>query len=280
MKREKVLIVLIIGLYVVLIGSVLFINNPDFLKKDNTIEIEEVEEGIFTCETMRVTCEKVISVGGKVIENGTATQTLILPEDADVCVSVGDSFSEGDLIARSDDEEIKAPYSGRVLSFEQNPKRIRTLNYSALYVSTYVNIDSLEGLLNAESIRIHLEQEEFDSEITEVGYQVTNDTVEIKLRLCSNALVGESVNIEFVKDVREEVLSVLDEFVYTTGNKHYVYKYDGEKSEKVFVNIGERFKNNNNDFVEITSGLAEGDMLVLRNSQEFGERLNGVINNE
>lgn len=71
--------------------------------------------------------------------------------------------------------------------------------------------------------------------------------------------VGASADIEVVIDSRESVLAVPTRAVLGHGGQRYTFKWDGNKVQKVDVQLGL----NNYDRAEVISGLAEGDTVVF-----------------
>lgn len=98
----------------------------------------------------------------------------------------------------------------------------------------------------------------------------SSPTVGVKIRL-ENAPVelkpGFTVSIEIVVATKEGVLAVPQEALFQEGNKNYVYRIQAGRLEKAEVKIGI----GNDTHQEVTSGLKEGDQVVLNPSNDLAE---------
>ncbi|SDI02355.1 efflux RND transporter periplasmic adaptor subunit [Desulfosporosinus hippei] len=98
----------------------------------------------------------------------------------------------------------------------------------------------------------------------------SSPTVGVKIRL-ENAPVelkpGFTVSIEIVVATKEGVLAVPQEALFQEGNKNYVYRIQAGRLEKAEVKIGI----GNDTHQEVTSGLKDGDQVVLNPSNDLAE---------
>jgi HlyD family secretion protein len=83
---------------------------------------------------------------------------------------------------------------------------------------------------------------------------------------------GMSTKVEIVTDRLDNVLQVPIQSVVSKGNKHYVYIINRKRKELRPIEIGK----SNNQFIEVTSGLKEGEEILLYTEVEAGKdaRLN------
>ena len=288
MKRKVVLYAVIVLFYVLLIGSVVFINNPKVFekKKSNAVTYEDIETGVFTCDVELCSFEKAISATGMVKASGDNDATLSeisVPNRSTITVKIGDEIKKGDVVAGGNGEEVKAQFDGKVIGIygEGNEEcLIKAINYSSLCISTQIGLDLIPQITSAERITVGIDGNSYDVFIREIGYTVENNAVEVVLSCPRGSFLGDPVHIDFVTDEIDNCLAIPRVFLYTMGKKHYVYKCSGEHIEKTFVEVGENFKLNDEEFIEIRSGLVQGDTVISQNEQEYAQRLNRLINNE
>ena len=288
MRREIVLYIFIALFYLLLIGSVVFINNPQIFenRNENGLTYEELETGILTCDVGLCSFEKSITSTGVikgVDDNKDVISEISISDRNDILVRIGDELKQGDIIAAGDGKDIVAPFDGRIISISDNNNGeclLKVLNYSVLCISTRIGLEVLPQILSAENISVSINDKAYDTNIREIGYLVENSTVEVILNCPKGSFLKDSVHIDFITDERKNVLAIPRIFLYTVGKKYYVYKYYEDQSEKVFVTVGETFSLNGEDYIEIKTGLIQGDTVISQNAQEYAERLNNLINNE
>jgi len=75
----------------------------------------------------------------------------------------------------------------------------------------------------------------------------------------TRVVTGMSVQVEVISQIKKDVLFVPIEAVHEEGGKFFVYRETSTKPENVFVELGI----SNDSFVEIISGLSEGDEVYL-----------------
>lgn len=85
----------------------------------------------------------------------------------------------------------------------------------------------------------------------------------------SRIVSGMSVQVEVISRILHDVLFIPIEAVFEENGKLLVYRKAVTGPEKVFVKIG----SSNNNFVEITEGLSEGDDVYLYRPFQAGSKL-------
>lgn len=107
----------------------------------------------------------------------------------------------------------------------------------------------------------------------------TSRTLKIELSLIEKSPVkaGMFVGIELITSTSPDSLTVPEKTVLSRDEQSFVYRINGDRAEKVVVSIGIK----SGSMVEITSGLSEGDSLVLEGAALLsdGSKVK-VLNNE
>ncbi len=116
-----------------------------------------------------------------------------------------------------------------------------------------------------------------DGTVTSVGKVAVlasdgvSSTIEVRVKpdvLGSAFIQGASVTAEFPLGSREGVLVLPRGAYLTTGNQRYLYVIEGDKAYRRTVSFGEI----KDTWVEVLSGLKEGELVVTSGYQNFIER--------
>lgn len=89
------------------------------------------------------------------------------------------------------------------------------------------------------------------------GESSTVYEVRVAFPLAATYRIGMTADATFVVNERPDVLAIPSLYLKTENGKPYVFRKVGNKKEKLFVTVGLE----GDDLVEITGGLAEGDIL-------------------
>ena len=102
----------------------------------------------------------------------------------------------------------------------------------------------------------------YEAVIDEISTMVDDATglfkIEAQLADAENAATGSTVKLCVTTGKAENVMTIPVDAVYYGGGKAYVYVYEDGKAKKVSIEVGI----NDDDNVEVTGGLSEGDLVV------------------
>jgi HlyD family secretion protein len=196
-----------------------------------------------------------------------------------IYVSEGDSVSTGDkLIRLSDGELFNADFDGEVneISVEErdevstNASLIQIVDFTNLKVSMRVDEYSVTDLYvgQACTVTVTALDAEFDSTITHInrissgGNSTAYYTVTAEFTGTENVLPGMQVTVTIPEEEADDVVILnRDALSFTNGNIAYVLmKNEDGDMEQVAVELGV----DNDNYVEITSGLSEGDTVYVQ----------------
>ncbi len=195
-----------------------------------------------------------------------------------IYVSEGDSVTTGEkLIRLSDGELFKADFDGEVneISVEEgdevsaNTSLIQIVDFTNLKVSMRVDEYSVTDLYvgQACTVTVTALDAEFDSTITHInrissgGNSTAYYTVTAEFTGTENVLPGMQVTVTIPEEEADNVVILnRDALSFTNGNSAYVLmKNEDGDMEQVAVELGV----DNDNYVEITSGLNEGDTVYV-----------------
>ncbi|HAK46405.1 MAG TPA: efflux RND transporter periplasmic adaptor subunit [Spirochaeta sp.] len=104
-------------------------------------------------------------------------------------------------------------------------------------------------------------------------------TLKIELSLSEKAPVkaGMFVGIDLITTTSEDSLTIPEKAMLSRDNQTYVYRINGDRSEKVNVTCGIK----NDGLIEVTTGLKDGDILAIEGATLLsdGSKVN-VLDNE
>ncbi|MDD3213177.1 MAG: HlyD family efflux transporter periplasmic adaptor subunit [Eubacteriales bacterium] len=191
-----------------------------------------------------------------------------------IYVSEGESVALGDKLMRlSDGEVFKADFDGEVneISVEEgdeisaNASLIQIVDFSNLQVSVRVDEYSVTDLAVGEACEISVTalDQTFDSTISHInrissgGNSTAYYTVTAEFSGTENVLPGMQVTVTIPEDEADDVIILnRDALSFTGDNSAFVLmKNEDGDMEQVQVELGV----DNDNYVEITSGLSEGD---------------------
>lgn len=154
---------------------------------------------------------------------------------------------------------------------------IRLLNYDKLYIVAKVSAEKLEALSYDTEVELRIGKERYPSKISEIGYEIIDKAVPVRLDLPVYCLPGTEVKISFVLDVQEAGLYVLKEAVYQDGDAYYAKMLVNGEVVQRELKLGQFFSVEENgntlEYVELLSGASKGDVFVLEQIDSRGEAL-------
>ncbi len=187
---------------------------------------------------------------------------------------IGDILSNGDLLYVYDKEEVKATFDCKIVDvvYTDESVQISLLNYERLFILTSIDFEKL-ALLNYDTktsvfITIQANTRKFDAKIIYLGYEINDRKVDVHIYTNEKLLPGTPVDVAFEIVHETESLYILKNMLMMDGNTYYVeVQENGGERTRRDVEIGDFFNDytdgQNSEFVEIKSGLEEGESLIV-----------------
>jgi HlyD family secretion protein len=160
---------------------------------------------------------------------------------------------------------IDTPVAG--INITPASAEFEVINPTTLYLSVLpdqTEVTKLSASMSAEIIFDAFTDNPVTGNITSIAFAPktgeSSTVYEVKLTFPLNSKqyrIGMTADASFILDEKKDVLAIPLSFLKTDNGKPYVLKKNGGNKEKTPVEIGLE----GDDFVEITGGLAEGDIL-------------------
>ena len=149
---------------------------------------------------------------------------------------------------------------------------ILVLDYDLLYIDVKVNYlvkdkMSIGDMVTVKESNPMSKGDEFQEKIVGFGFDIENSLIDVYISNFNNYLSGTEFNIEYSYENEVETCYILKQMLMQDIDDYYVYVENNGEREKRKVTIGSQFTSINGDnvveFVEICSGLSEGEKLVI-----------------
>ncbi|MGM9924479.1 MAG: efflux RND transporter periplasmic adaptor subunit [Bacillus sp. (in: firmicutes)] len=191
-----------------------------------------------------------------------------------VKVSQGEVVKKGAAIATFTDGSIlQAPVAGTITSLAITSGDTVDSSSALLHITDYTSLQTTISVdeLDISKVKVKqaaeitagaFEDETFTGVVTSIAEEGSSESgtssfdVTIQITELKSLKVGMSTEASIVVESKTEVLYIPVEAVYTSGGKKYVLNGNGEKTT-VETGIA------NDMYVEIVSGLSEGDTVQL-----------------
>ncbi len=182
-----------------------------------------------------------------------------------------------------DHSEIRAPFSGRVVSRLINAGEyaspgkdvVRLVDLDAIEIATQVPISSMQHLRETMRVTAELQGKNVQTTvrvIVPVGHEQSR-TVEVRLALePGTAFVGDAAKVLIPSAEPRSVLAVPRDALVLREDNTYLFKLNKEnKAERIAVEVGAADGN----MVEVIGMLKEGERVIIRGAErlESGQKV-------
>lgn len=295
MRRNIILIIALMLFFGIMITGVLYLNNPkifDFKKEDpiqNTPEIQYVRYPVCSGEIVHT-----YEVEGAVISQAPEIyiEEVVVDYVSDTNFQMqknkGDILSAGDVLYQHNGANKTVDFSAKLIETEYvtegyNRKAvIRLLNYDKLYIVTNVKEDKINKLSYDTEVDVQINGKTYSSKVINIGYEIVDKEVPVSIALPENVLPGTNVKITFVLDIQKAGLYVPQAAIYQDNDTYYanVLSNGGVKQKKITVGQNFSVEEDGNvfEYIEILSGVSEGDTIVVEQIDATGAGIKENLN--
>lgn len=280
--------ILLIILLVIILGVMIYFYNTDTTSSVNNAKTASTNSTSTSSSTTTTeatvetkTIEKTISSSGEI----SAAVDEKLPLHAtyyysEVYYSEGDYVEAGaNILKYTNGTYLTAPYNLVIKSLSlpsvngqcTNSNYIEVNSLDTLTITLSVSEDDLSEVKVGQEVNIELSTDsskKYTGYITKIGNSGTYSSkgttyeAEVTFENDGNIKIGMSGDANIILDKVENVLAVPSEAVTTTNGKSYVTKVENGNTTQVEVTIGL----DNDAYVEIKSGLSQGDTVQVQES--------------
>lgn len=275
--KKKIIIILIIVVFFIACGFGI----KAYISSSINSNIAEPEQDN-NISQLRNTVEKgyiknTVSLDGVVVNGNEEEYTKICEEykngqDVKILCKVYDDVKKDDVLFKIDNKEYKSAINGKIKEIvnKDNQIIILVLDYDLLYIDVKVNYlvkdkMSIGDMVTVKESNPMSKGDEFQEKI--VGFDIENSLIDVYISNFNNYLSGTEFNIEYSYENEVETCYILKQMLMQDIDDYYVYVENNGEREKRKVTIGSQFTSINGDnvveFVEICSGLSEGEKLVI-----------------
>ncbi|MEH0154394.1 HlyD family efflux transporter periplasmic adaptor subunit [Limibacter armeniacum] len=155
-------------------------------------------------------------------------------------------------------------------SIQEGEVLARIANLKAFRVRGLVAESYSQRVSVGMKARINTSQEEYLGEVSSMSPSSENGMVTVFLNIDPNSAIEKLrpdmvVDIALMEETRDSVLKVENRGAFKGKVSEELFVIRGDKAERVKVTTGYR----NDDWVEIKTGLQEGDSVIVSNTERF-----------
>lgn len=275
---------IIIGLGVLLsIVCVTFFSYTKYSKINNVMKIESENENAnskIIANVMKGDIAQKYSTKGCVISQSPELYTEELEIQGASNRNLSMIKNKGEDVAPKEEFYIhngrrkSVDFNGKILDvafkkdIDGNAVIITLLNYDKLRINTKIGVDELQEINYDTQVEVFHKGEKYNGKISLINYEIENGEVLVQISTDGKLYPGSNVYVDFIKNVKQDKIYVPEKAVIKQDGKTYaVLSKDGKENEKVEITIGETFyertSGNEETFIEVISGLKEGDLVEI-----------------
>ncbi len=287
MKRNILLNILMALLILVMIGGIVYLSDPErFASQDagqneGTAAVNYIQYFVCSGEISHTyECSgRVISDMPEVYIDEITVEDV--NDDNFICtLSKGESVDSGSVLYSYKGKDVLSENDVKVLdisySINDNIRSVamKLLDYDKLYIVAQIDAD-LAGVITYDTpVTVNINGNDYETGIKEIGYEISNGKIDIEVILPVNALPGSDVDLLFVTDTVSAGMYIPADALLIEDDRYFlnIQKDDKLKEiEKTEIRIGQYFTLDDGEYVEILSGVNEGDIALIEYYVAGGE---------
>ena len=295
MNRKLIINILLVVFVFGLAGLSLHIGFPNlFSSKDEIITKESSQITVAKYPVYRGIIIHTYETDGKVVSGRPEVyieQYIIenvIENGFELLKHNGENFTKGEYIFRVKGEQKAAEFNGKIVAIDYfNGKRdiqIGMLNYDALYVETWIEQETYEKINNSTIVKLIIGEKEYDAKIIKMGYELIDEMIYVQISVPTSMLPGTKVEVSYVMDEGIEGLYVPVDAVYHSGDGYYAFVQEDQTKKQVEIEVGQEFvveeEGNVFKYIEILSGVKEGDVLLVEQVQDYSAKIKKEFSDE
>ncbi|MBQ3423031.1 MAG: efflux RND transporter periplasmic adaptor subunit [Romboutsia sp.] len=245
-------------------------------EKDSASTTKEVE-------VTKGSIREEISLSGNVKANKTSTVSAGENSTVEeIYVDTNEDVSEGeDIILLENGNVIEAPFDGKISkisvsegdSVNSNTSVFNIIDNSGFKIETSVDESEVSKVSTGQKVEVSVDaiDKEYEGVVTRVDAEATTSGNSTSFGIVielegdfENLYSGMSSEMNIVIKESTDVLVVPVQAVSNKNGKYIVSVKDGDSTKEVEVTVGAQ----DSSFVEITSGLNEGDVVVYEQATQ------------
>ena len=276
--RRKIIIwlILLVVLLLIVIG-ITYIIKPEVFVDDARKPVEpQIEAVRYPVESGEIA--HTFEADGSVVSDNPdlyieqLTINYTYPQNFTLFKNKGDSVSSGDLLYQNGNTKKSVDYNGLVTDIYNGKlgngyiTTISLLNYDKLFINSEIPLSEYKKIAYNTPVTVKYDSEDYPSSIRTIGYEIKDDKVPLTVNMPTSMLPGTKLKLVFTTDIQESGLYINEDAVSTDGTDYYALLESGDGNHQVTIKTGQHFTREENGvtwkFVEIISGLKEGDVVI------------------
>lgn len=174
--------------------------------------------------------------------------------------------------------DVKAPSSGIILNISGNVGEktstdkllARMSDLTTFKLTGSIDEQFASQIKTGKRVYVTVEDEQLEGLIGNITPMVENKKIQFNVHLKENnhpkLIANQNVNILIINNEKENCLRISKISAFEEGKKHKVFVIEGDKGVKRDITFGII----GNNFCEILSGLNEGDAIISKGINAFG----------
>lgn len=285
-RKRRILRKILLILFVLLLIAALLFYGYITLKQEYTVTYDSYTASIGTISNS-------LSFSGNLSLIDSANYTASASgEVRNVYVSAGDSVQEGDKLVRlNNGETIEADFDGRIntVSVEAGDDvkagdfLVQLADFNHMKVTLRVDEYDIADVAVGQkcTVTATATEKQFESEISAIDYiSASGGNVAYYSATCyvdvdDGVYPGMQVTVSIPQEEAADVVVLkMDALSFDASNSAFVYMYNNEGMlEEKPVEVGV----SNGNYVEIKSGLSDGDVVYVEAQTESGSVVSGLL---
>jgi len=299
MKRQIGLIAILVLLFAGMIFGVVYLNNPDIFKSSKKALSSSVPTTQVYYPVIKGEVVHTYEINTRVVSGAPSVYmeeikvVNVTDSNFEILKAKGDTVSPSDPIYMYDGEVVSVDFNALIVDITSDqtyPAKnilITLLNYDSLYTIAQIDTNKYKKINYDTNVKVIYEGREYESKILTIGWEVSQGKIPVKVDIPINILPGTDVKVVFILEVQNMAFYTLEEAIYQDGGRYYANVLDGptgsSKTRRVEVTVGQRFSVEENgkmwDYVELLSGVKEGDTIVVEIIDNMGNAIREKLQN-
>lgn len=230
------------------------LNKAELNLQVTQLELDKIKETISNSENSMEADLEELSLGIKIQRKNV--------KELKHSIAMADVKSENDGVVTQIQNQIgKMITTGDILA--------RIANLDSYKIQASISEEHATKLRIGGGVKVTLSDTAFYAEISGVKPSVERGLVKFNIKMdkkyCNLLRPNQKVDVSVITSMHKNVLRVKNAAFYKGEKNKSVFVYNGEKAVKRAVIFGK----SNFNFVEITSGLSEGDIIIVSGTDDF-----------
>lgn len=187
----------------------------------------------------------------------------------------GEDIAKKEALCTINGRKRFVDFNGKILDVSYNNDesgnyaQVSLLNYDNLYINTRIDEKELSEINHQTKVNIIHDGKTYEGKINLINYEIENGEVLVQIKVEDCKLYpGTDVYVDFIKEAKEDKIYLPEKaIVKECGNTYAILLQEGKENKQVEIKTGETFYEKVEDqeeaFVEVVSGLKEGDLVII-----------------